>query len=179
MSLLNRIMNPVFALIALDAVDRQLNSSILANPQLGFKLPLAAREAMSLTFTLFRLKISSRFTKGLPFGIGTIANFAIRISGLQLALSRIGIFFDPANYAPVQSPLTAPGLPGGPTGYYPPLPGGQFQQYALTSQAFNLGDYVCVTTGIDSGKCGSIQTLDPITISGVFNSFQPSEVRRG
>ena len=91
-------MGPVFNILMLDILSRQLNN-VLLNPSIGLKVPIVARAAMSLTFNLLRLKISTRFTKGLPYGIGTIANFALKISALQIALDSLPIFFNPANYA--------------------------------------------------------------------------------
>ena len=178
MSVINKIMGPIFALVSLDMVDRSINTALLS-PSFGLKIPIVAREAMSLTFTLLRLKISGRFTKGLPFGMGSIANFAIRLSGLQLALSKIGIFFDPANYAMPQQPLDYPQQ----TSFAPQtaLPVQTYAYGGTTSGSmFNIGDFVEVTSGVDTGRQGSILAFNgsQYTVSGIQNVFTSSEIRR-
>jgi len=173
MNILNQIMNPIFALITLDILTRQIDS-LLLNPNIGLKIPIVARAAMSLTFNLFRLKVSSRFTKGLPFGMGTIANFAIRISGLQIALGSLPIFFDPRNY---EVPGGDPGLGLDRTAAQ--APGIPILQYGTTG-AFNVGDFVRVIAGSDAGRTGSIQGINGnvITVSGINNVFTPDNLTR-
>lgn len=174
MGLIGKFMNPIFSFIALDLLDRQLNTMLLS-PNFALKIPVVARAAMSLTFTLFRLKISERFTKGLPFGMGSIANFALRLSGLQIALSNIGVFFDPKNYE-------VPGGGGGGWGLGMPPSAGIPIQSILPSAGYQVGDYVCVSVGADAGKCGtitSIQSDGDLVISGIINEFPPSLVVRG
>lgn len=168
MGLISKFMNPIFSFIALDLLDRQLNTMLLS-PNFAVKIPVVARAAMSLTFTLFRLKISERFTKGLPFGMGSIANFALRLSGLQIALSNIGVFFDPKNY---EIPRGSAGTAGG------FVEQAQLPSFEPSSQ-LGVGDYACVTSGVDAGRCGTITSINPYVLSGISNVFREGEITRG
>ena len=169
MSIITRAMNPIFSLLALDIITRQVDQTLLTGT-FGLKIPVAARAAISLGFNLFRLKISARFTKGLPFGLSTFANLATRLSALQIALQSLPIFFNPKNYL----------IPGTREGdaFGIGLP----QQDMLMSTGFNIGDFVEVIVGADSGHKGSITGIadDGIHyfVSGTSNQFLVNEIRR-
>ena len=177
MSFLNKLIKPVFSLLMLDTINRMLPTLTSRLP-----LPVVAQRSIDLTFTLFRLKIAGRFTKGLPYGIGTIANMANKISALQIAFTALPDFFNPANYlmpasatngeAPAFAPAMAPIVEGG-VQYYS-------QSSLLGTTAFNIGDFVEVIAGVDSGRQGSITAFNGslYTISGIQNAFTSSEIRR-
>lgn len=176
MTFINKMIKPIFGLLMLDSINRML-------PNLTSKLPLpvAAQRSIDLTFTLFRLKIAGQFTKGLPYGIGAIAGLANKLSAIQIAFSYIPDFFNPDNYQ----------MPGAQTWQIQPAPGvapamspiigGGLQAYALVgSTAFNIGDFVEVTAGVDAGRQGSITSFNGslYVVSGIQNAFTSSEIRR-
>ena len=173
MSFLNKLIKPVFSLLMLDTINRMLPTLTSRLP-----LPVVAQRSIDLTFTLFRLKIAGRFTKGLPYGIGTIANMANKISALQIAFTALPDFFNPENYL-----MPAGQAPGVTAPAMAPIVGGglqYFSQPSLTTTAFNIGDFVEVTAGVDSGRQGSITDFNGslYTVSGIQNAFTSSEIRR-
>ena len=176
MNFINRLIKPIFSLLMLDAVNRMLPTLTSRLP-----LPVAGQRAIDLTFTLLRLKIAGRFTKGLPYGIGTIANMANKISAIQIAFTAIPDFFNPDNYLMPAS--TAPNVGVAPV-LAPIIGGGGVALYGYgsgsTTTAFNIGDFVEVTAGVDSGRQGSITSFNGslYVVSGIQNAFTSSEIRR-
>ena len=167
----------MFGIIALDAVTRSLQQTF-ANPTLALSIPRAGTAAITLTFNLLRLKMTSMFAKGLPFGLGTFANFATRLSALQIALAELPVFLDPQNYAIRTTPLfpgqTDLSLPS-PVNPVTQAPRGGYQQ-----AGYDIGTQVVISGSVDAGRVGTITSYDGnyYTVSGVANVFEPYQLQR-
>ena len=169
--LFQKIMQPMFGIIALDAVTRSLQTTF-ANPTLALSIPRAGTSAITLTFNLLRLKMTAGFAKGLPFGMGSFANFATRLSALQIALAELPVFLDPANYAIRTTPL----FPGQTT--TATAPAGYVQ--LSTNGTLNIGDTVVISGSVDAGRTGVIESFDGryYRVSGIANVFEAYQLTR-
>ena len=177
MGMISRIIGPVFNIFALDIASRQIQDLTTSGTLQG-KIPRAGLAAISLSFNLARLKLSTYFTKGLPFGISTFANLAVKLSALQIGLQSLPVFFDPTAYSVSGAPSAPGGVPA--VSYQPPQVGYiPYSQSALTG--FGIGDYVCVISGSDADRCGNIESMigSNYVLSGISNQFDAGNLRRG